>query len=286
MDPLPTDAPPHPPEPVGTVTVHAAEPPVTLGELRFQIDDVFTPLRVGSSEGTHDTTLRGALGALVDRDGPKYGQNIQQGVLLQGTELFRMRLATYRWQLIDASFGAGGPRVELRVDRVAHARNLRGPSLQPGESRSFWLSSCGVQNVELETSPHPDFFTYVDYVQLELYVGAGTSLTAPWYATLHARRALRGYQPVSIDLAPADTESRGVVHRLGDHSLEVLDVVPAAGVTLTPAGPVGGPDLDLHVHVRLTRGASDEGMFPVPPPPAGPQPPVAGPLLPPEIDDD
>jgi hypothetical protein len=267
---------------MGTVTVASGGPPVTLGELRFHVDDVFTPMRVGSVEGTHDATLHGELGASLDRDGPKYGQNIQRSVLAAGTELFRVRLLRYRWQVLDVALGAAGPRAELRVDRVALAGHMRAPALQPGESRTYWLSSRGVQNVELETSAF-EYCTYADYVQLELYVGARTSLTQPWYAALHVRRALRDYMPISIDVAPVHAGHVGVVHELGDHQFEVLDVVPAERVTLTPDGPLGGPDLDLHVRVRLTRSDGLGRMQRVPPPEMGPRPPVAGPLPPPEL---
>ena len=125
----------------------------------------------------------------------------------------------------------------------------------------LWLSTLGVQDMEVFADSRVQYPDYADYVQVEL--GAYTrDQGASWYAIVRARRVLAGFDNADWELAlPLGTDHAQPTVVLGDHRLTVLEV---KWESTLPA--------ELHARVWLQRTTTGEGMTKPPPQIPGPPP--------------
>ncbi len=242
--------PPPAADPLAEVEVEPGRP-ITTGELTLALNAVFTPEIVGSSIGTTASSLVGRFG-----DHPQHpGGDCNSTELGEFMQMSRVRLGRYRWRLTAVTLDP--PRACVVVDRVAALRNLRGTKLADGEAVTFWLSTLGVQDLELEPPTSWGGFDYLDYVQIELDAN-GPSGDEPWRTRVRARRVLAGYENADWELDLPIRDSRGSAHAmLGDHRIALLAV---EWVSESPA--------EFHAHLRLERGITADGMMLSTPPPA------------------
>ena len=217
--------------------------PVTAGDLTLTLEDRFTPDRVGSSDGTTAIALYGQLEP--ERQHP--GGDYQCTELSSYIVMRRVRLGRYRWLLSNVMLEP--PCVTITVDRVAATPKLVAPALATGDQCTFWLSTLGVDSLELENRANPQLPMYQDYVEVSVWSYEQNGPTQ-WAAFLRAQRVLAGYETASwerkLELGQADT----CTVQLGDHNLELLEVVWVSD---------RAPN-DVHARFRLSRGATADGM--------------------------
>ena len=183
--------------------------------------------------------------SIVGVDVTNQGTDYEQSALYENMPLERKRLGRYRWRFTEVMVVP--PFATVVVDRTAVAGKMRGPALADGDACTFWLSSAGVDDLELET-PVAAYCSYADYVEVELGTYAQSD-GRPWSTILRARRCLAGYETVSWELALASGQPADAKISLGDHRLEVSEVMWAS-----ESPP------ELHVRFRLERGATSAGM--------------------------
>ncbi len=242
--------PPSAAETLAEVEVEPGRPNVT-SELTLALNAVFTPESVGSTFGTTASSLVGRFG-----DHPRYpGSDFDCTELEEHMQMSRVRLGRYRWRLTAVTLDP--PRARAVVDRVTALRNRRGTKLVDGEACTFWLSTLGVQDLELEPPTSWGGFDYLDYVQIELDANAPSG-DEPWRTRVRARRVLAGYEKAFWELEfPIGQRSGAAPAVLGDHRIALLEVV---WVSESPA--------ELHAQLRLERGITAEGMTRETPPPS------------------
>jgi hypothetical protein len=222
---------------------------LTADELTLSLVSRFTPERVGATEGTKAVTLLGQLEAERQHPGADYqGTELSTHIVMQ-----RVRLGRYRWLL--SNILVEPPCVTVSVDRVATAAKRLAPALATNEQCTFWLSTLGVDDLELETRNNPLLSSYSDYVEVMLW-SYQQDTYGPWRAHLNARRVLAQHDNASWEHKLALGESHACSVSLGDHKLELLDVV-----WVNDSAPA-----DVHAHFRLSRGVTAEGMSRSPPP--------------------
>jgi hypothetical protein len=243
--------PPRPGEPLGVVEVTPVQPAV-LGELQLALTHRFIPMRVGSTTGTTELTLVGRFG-----DDPQHpGSDCENCTLSEHNLPQRVRLGHYRWQITDVDLAI--PRATVVVNRVALAPKLRGPGLADGDSCTFWLSTLGVDDIELEPPNGRGYFNYDDYVEIQLGVYPRWQSRTSW-AAINARRVLREFENAYWEHKIEAPTAAPQVTALGDHRLELLELVFSPDTRFD--GGLHGA-VELHAQMRLTRGATGVGMTP------------------------
>lgn len=220
----------------------------SVGELTFAIQSVVIPERVGVPSGRSEVRLIGQTSHAPQHPGDDY----QATQLYERMPMDRVRLGRYRWRFVEATVEP--PSAKLAVDRAAMAGRLDRPRLADGDEVTFWLSTQGVADLELET-PLPAVSKYSDYVQVELSAHAGHDGSA-WTAWLRARRCFTGCETVCWERALVLGEPATDEVSLGDHRLELLEV---AWLGVSP--------VELHARFRLRRGATKDGLEPRKPAP-------------------
>jgi len=239
--------PPPPPEMLGEHEISRMFEP-EVSELRFVTNAVFIPQRVGAPNGTTEVHV---VGKTSDR--PQHpGEDYQTTQLYERMPLDRVRLGRYRWRFLAATVEP--PFARVVVDRAAMPATLPVPGLADKEAVTFWLSTQGVAELELETR-QPMVSKYSDYVEVRLDAHAGHD-GSPWKVFLRARRCFTGCETVSVEQELVLGQHAGADVALGDHRLELLDVV---WLGVSPA--------ELHARARLTRGVTRQGLEPTKPQP-------------------
>jgi hypothetical protein len=222
---------------------------VTAGELTLSLNSRFTPERVGSTQGTTSVALCGQLEAERKHPGGDYqGTELSTHIVMQ-----RVRLQRYRWLISDISLEP--PCVTVSVDRVAAAPKHLAPALATHDHCTFWLSTMGVDDLELYDRSDLPFASYDDYVEIAVWAYQQDQYSG-WSAHLRARRVLAGHDNASWEhkLDVGQTHTCSV--ELGDHQLELLEVV-----WVNDSAPA-----DFHAHFRLSRGVTAGRMQRSPPP--------------------
>ncbi len=225
--------------------------------LRLWTGGSFVPMRVGSSEGHGELFLRGALLPAYDQEGITMF-NYKHAFVNMGIR-YPARVGPYRWFVRDSSvipaterapINRDAIRVVVVVDRVGVERpQLLIPRLEPGETRLLWLSTAGVEELELGSK----MWDYDDGLTFNLSILPAYVMRQGWHVKLSMSRFEKNKNVGRVEVE-LHKELPGP-QKLGNVKVSVIEVRRGADTTPDPSGGWAIAEdavvPDVHVLIRV-----------------------------------